>query len=117
MAAISAPCSVLRQDPEASELQLAMARWGLIPFWWKQPKPPNFTFNTRIEEAATKPMWHEVVRTSRCLIPAVGWYEWEEVEVTDPATGEIKKAKQPHFLHLPGRSCSCLCRRDVVVDS
>jgi putative SOS response-associated peptidase YedK len=32
-----------------------MAR-GLIPFWWKKPKPPNFTFNTRIEEAATKPM-------------------------------------------------------------
>lgn len=53
---------LLRLGPEAGELQLAMARWGLIPFWWKQPKPPNFTFNTRIEEAATKPMWREVVR-------------------------------------------------------
>lgn len=85
-----------------SGLVLAMARWGLIPFWWKQPKPPGFTFNTRIEEAETKPMWRQVVKTSRCLIPALGWYEWKEVEVTDPATGEIKKAKQPRFLHLPG---------------
>jgi putative SOS response-associated peptidase YedK len=93
---------LLRVSPEAGELELAMARWGLIPFWWKKPKPPNFTFNTRIEEAANKSMWREVVKTSRCLIPAVGWYEWEEVEVTDPATGEIKKVKQPHFLHLPG---------------
>jgi putative SOS response-associated peptidase YedK len=83
-------------------LALAMARWGLVPFWWKKPKPPGFTFNARIEEAASKPMWRQVVKTSRCLIPAVGWYEWKEVEVTDPATGEIKKAKQPHFLHLPG---------------
>jgi putative SOS response-associated peptidase YedK len=93
---------LLRLDPDASELELAMARWGLIAFWWKKPKPPGFTFNTRIEEAATKPMWRQVVKTSRCLIPAVGWYEWQEVEVTDPATGEIKKAKQPYFLHLPG---------------
>ena len=47
-------------------------------------------------------MWRGVARTSRCLVPAVGWYEWREMEVTDPATGEIKKAKQPYFLHLPG---------------
>jgi putative SOS response-associated peptidase YedK len=86
---------------EAGGLELAFARWGLIPFWWKQPKPPGFTFNARIEEAATKPMWRQVVKTSRCLIPAIGWYEWEEVEVTDPATGEIKKANS---------RTSCICR-------
>jgi putative SOS response-associated peptidase YedK len=92
---------LLRLDPDAGDIELAMARWGLIPFWWKKPKPPNFTFNARIEEAATKPMWRQVVKTSRCLVPALGWYEWKEVEVTDPLTGEIKKAKQPFFLHLP----------------
>jgi len=61
-------------------------------------------------------MWREVVKTSRCLVPAVGWYEWKEAEVTDSATGEIKKAKQPHFVHLPSNSHPRLCRRDVVVD-
>ena len=64
---------------------------------------PPFTFNARVEEAASKPMWRQVVKTSRCLIPAIGWYEWKEVEVTDPLTGEIKKAKQPYFIHLPGK--------------
>jgi putative SOS response-associated peptidase YedK len=89
--------------PGDEGIEIRMARWGLVPFWWKQPKMPPFTFNARIEEAATKPMWRQVLKTSRCLIPAVGWYEWKEVEVTDPTTGEIKKAKQPYFMHLPGR--------------
>ena len=56
---------LLRLDPDVGELDLAMARWGLIPFWWKKPRPPGFTFNTRIEEAATKPMWRQAVKTSR----------------------------------------------------
>lgn len=89
--------------PGDDGLELRLARWGLVPSWWKQPKMPPFTFNARIEEAANKPMWRQVVKTSRCLIPAIGWYEWQEVEVTDPLTGEIKKAKQPYFIHLPGR--------------
>jgi putative SOS response-associated peptidase YedK len=89
--------------PGEEGIEMRMARWGLVPFWWKQPKMPPFTFNARAEEAATKPMWRQVVKTSRCLIPAYGWYEWKEVEVTDPETGEIKKAKQPYFIHLPGR--------------
>ena len=84
-------------------LKLRMARWGLVPFWWAQPKMPPFTFNPRIEEAATKPMWRQVVKTSRCLIPAIGWYEWKAVTATDRFTGEIKTAKQPYFIHLPGR--------------
>jgi putative SOS response-associated peptidase YedK len=92
---------IIRRDEDG--LEQNAARWGLIPFWWKQSKPPNFTFNTRIEEAATKPMWRIPLRESRCIVPAVGWYEWKEVEKTDPATGEIRKAKQPYFIHLPER--------------
>lgn len=38
------------------EPELVSARWGLIPFWWTQPKPPTFSFNARSEETATKPM-------------------------------------------------------------
>jgi hypothetical protein len=44
----------------------------------------------------------EVTLRPPTLIPAIVCYEWDEVKVTDPATGEIKKAKQPHYLHLPG---------------
>jgi len=84
-------------------LMLDTARWGLIPFCWDKPKPPNFTFNTRIEEAAIKPMWREALKKTLCLVPAIGWYEWKEAEQIDSATGEVKKIKQPYFIHLPGR--------------
>jgi len=74
---------------DSGELALVAARWGLIPHWWKQEKPPAFTINARLEEAAGKPMWRDPMRRSRCLLPAEGWYEWQEL------TG----GKQPYYLH------------------
>jgi putative SOS response-associated peptidase YedK len=64
---------------DSGELVLVAARWGLIPHWWKQDKPPTFTINARLEEAAGKPMWRDPMRRSRCLLPAEGWYEWREI--------------------------------------
>ncbi|MEO8004280.1 MAG: SOS response-associated peptidase [Betaproteobacteria bacterium] len=92
---------ILRLDRETGEIELVNARWGLIPNWWKDAKPPRTTHNARAEEAATKPMWKGPLARSRCLIPAVGWYEWKTLEQPDPETGEIKQVKQPHFFHLP----------------
>ena len=92
---------VLRLDSATGEIELVNARWGLIPVWWKDAKPPRTSHNARSEEAAAKPMWKGPLGKSRCLIPAVGWYEWKAVEQTDPATGELRQVKQPHFFHLP----------------
>ena len=89
---------ILRLD-DAGSLELVAARWGLIPFWWKAAKPPRLTFNARSEEAAVKPMWRHPAAKARCLMPARGWYEWKEVERIDPSIGEVKKAKQPYFIH------------------
>ena len=79
-------------------LTLGTARWGLIPHWWKEAKPPKLSFNARLEDAAGKPMWRDPMRFGRCLVPAEGWYEWRVVEQTDPQTGEIVHAKQPHYV-------------------
>lgn len=92
---------ILRLDRFTGEIELVNARWGLIPNWWKETKPPRTTHNARAEEAAKKPMWKGPLAESRCLIPALGWYEWKQVERTDPVTGEIINSKQPHFFHLP----------------
>jgi putative SOS response-associated peptidase YedK len=70
------------------ELALTGARWGLVPHWWKQEKPPTFTINARLEEAAGKPMWRDPMRRTRCLLPAEGWYEWRA----------LAGGKQPHYL-------------------
>ena len=44
---------VLRADDAL--LELNVARWGLIPHWWKKDTPPSLTFNARSEEAEEKP--------------------------------------------------------------
>ena len=88
----------LRQPANSDKLELATGRWGMVPHWWKEAKPPKTSFNARLEEAADKPMWRDAFARSRCLIPAEGWYEWQAVERVDPSTGEIQKAKQPYFI-------------------
>lgn len=68
--------------------RLVSMRWGFIPAWWKQLKPPQSTINARCEEAPAKPMWRQTVRYARCLIPCTGWYEW--MPVFSQETGEVK---------------------------
>jgi len=82
---------------DAGELSLVAARWGLIPHWWEQDKPPTFTINARLEEAAGKPMWRDPMRRTRCLLPAEGWYEWQE----------LAGGKQPHFIAREDRRPFC----------
>ena len=59
---------------------LDSASWGLIAPWHK-----NFTvarnsqshaINARSESIHEKPTFRQAFRTSRCLIPATGYYEW-----------------------------------------
>jgi len=88
---------LLRLD-QAGELEVVPARWGLIPHWWKDAKPPHSCFNARIEEAAVKPMWRDAIRRTRCLVPADGWYEWRKREM--PAEGRRAAIlKQPYYIH------------------
>lgn len=63
-------------DQSTGKPALLEARWGFVPRWWKQPKPPSKTFNAVSETATTKPMWRHAWRHSRCLVPASLWYEW-----------------------------------------
>jgi putative SOS response-associated peptidase YedK len=98
---------ILRHNPKSGDIELTEARWGFIPGWWKQPKPPGSCFNARSEEAASKPMWRDAWRRWRCLIPAVGWFEWEAAERADPATGEIKAYKQPHLIYRADKRLVC----------
>jgi putative SOS response-associated peptidase YedK len=73
--------------------ELASMRWGLIPWWWKRPlKELPSTFNARAETVATKPMFRDAFRRSRCVIPASGYYEWQPTP-----TG-----KQPFYITSAG---------------
>lgn len=88
---------------ETGALEQVAARWGLIPLWWKEEKPPTDAFIAPSEEATARPIWKIPASKSRCLVPAIGWYECKGVERFNPATGEIAIAEQPYFIRLPDR--------------
>ena len=59
---------------------LVPMRWGLVPSWWTKPLKEMrlATFNARAETVATKPMFRDSFKKRRCLIPASGYYEWQD---------------------------------------
>ncbi len=64
-------------------------RWGLVPPWSQAVSNRYATFNARLESVADKPAFRSAwSHGQRCLIPALGYYEWKT-----EAGG-----KQPYFV-------------------
>ena len=61
---------------EDDERELVMLRWGLIPFWAKDPSIGNRMINARAETVAEKPAFRAAYKRRRCLVLADGFYEW-----------------------------------------
>lgn len=68
--------AVRRDEQDAPEL--AMLRWGLVPFWAKDPSIGNRMINARSETVAEKPSFRNAYKKRRCLILADGFYEWRK---------------------------------------
>jgi len=60
--------------------EIAMPRWGLIPFWANDEKIGYKTINARTETVATAPAFRAAFKKRRCLVPASGFYEWKKLE-------------------------------------
>ena len=88
----SASVPVIRQSPQGQRVA-DLLRWGLIPNWSKDPMVGARLNNARAESITEKPSFRSAYRQRRCLIPANGFYEWQEVP------GE---KKQPWYIHLKG---------------
>jgi len=81
--------AAIRNDKDG-ERELVMLRWGLVPFWAKDPSIGNRMINARAETVAEKPSYRNAYKHRRCLVLADGFYEWQR-------QGETKT---PFFISL-----------------
>src|ERR1700751_6213587 len=70
---------VIRHNPKIKQRSLDALRWGLIPYWAKDPKVAYKTINARAETVDSAPSYRQAFKKRRCLIPADGFYEWRKV--------------------------------------
>ncbi|MBS0554640.1 MAG: SOS response-associated peptidase, partial [Proteobacteria bacterium] len=79
---------VVRQRP-SGERVIHLLRWGLVPSWAKDEAIATKLINARGESVAEKPSFRAAFRRRRCIVPANGFYEWQQI------AGD----KQPFYIH------------------
>lgn len=72
--------AIIRLENETRRRLLNFAKWGLIPFWSKDPSIGSRLINARAESAAEKPAFRAAFKSRRCLVPADGYYEWKKTK-------------------------------------
>jgi putative SOS response-associated peptidase YedK len=85
---------VVRRNRETGAREIALMRWGLIPYWSKDARIGYSTINAKAETVATAPAFREALKRRRCLVPADAFYEWQKL---DP------KHKQPFAIALTSK--------------
>ncbi|GHC45557.1 SOS response-associated peptidase [Neogemmobacter tilapiae] len=85
---------------EGGQITPAMARWGLIPAWFKKSVKEwkASTINARIEGVADAPSYRDAYQRGRCIVPMAGYYEWST----------RTKTKQAHYIQHGGNEPALL---------
>jgi putative SOS response-associated peptidase YedK len=82
---------VIRLNRDTGAREIVLMRWGLIPFWAKDPKMGLRTINAKAETITTAPAFREAIKYRRCLVPAAAFYEWQKLDA---------KTKQPFAIAM-----------------
>jgi putative SOS response-associated peptidase YedK len=82
---------IVRLSRDSGERELALLRWGLVPFWSRNGKSLFSSINARAEGLETRPAYREAFQKRRCLVPADFFYEWQRLD---------EKTKQPYAIEL-----------------
>ncbi|MDT3426379.1 putative SOS response-associated peptidase YedK [Paenibacillus forsythiae] len=88
--------------------RIGQLRWGLVPSWAKDDKSGGKMINIRAETLTSKPSFRRLLSSRRCVIPADGFYEWQN----------LGSAKQPmRILMRDGSVFSMAGIYDIWVDT
>jgi len=94
--------------------EIVPMQWWLLPHWSREPRVRYTSFIARVEGVAEAASFRVPFRRRRCLIPASGWYEWQE----------LPGGNLPWFVHPAGGGIALLAglwdrweRDGVVVES
>ena len=71
-------------------VEAVMMQWGLVPHWTRDITATHRPTNARAESLTERPMFRDLLKTNRCLVPASGFYEWKQ---------EWQR-KIPFYIHL-----------------
>jgi len=106
------PVPIVRQHPKEPKRTFGLVRWGLIPYWAKDPSIGFKTINGMSETAAEKPAFRDAMKRRRCLIPADGFYEWVRHEV---ACVTVRRALSDRTCHPIGSTLRGMAFRKRIV--
>jgi putative SOS response-associated peptidase YedK len=85
-------------DRVAASRRLRRLRWGLVPSWAKDLSMGNRMINVRAETVADKPTFRRLLASRRCILPADGFYEWQDLGPDPEAQGRRRPRKQPFYI-------------------
>lgn len=91
------PDWVIKQS-DASGPSFELLEWGLLPSWANNRNATKRPINARAETVAEKPMFRDLVRARRCVVPADGYYEWRTTSSGKVPFWFHLKDEQPFFL-------------------
>jgi putative SOS response-associated peptidase YedK len=81
LAVVRAPLSRGNRSSGATRSrELALVRWGLVPWWAKDAKIASRCIQGRAETLAKSPAYRDAFRERRCLVVLSGFYEWKSVD-------------------------------------
>ena len=86
------------KQPAASGARFELLEWGLLPSWAKNRNATRRPINARAETVAEKPMFRDLLRSRRCVVPADGYYEWRTTSSGKVPFWFRLKSEEPLFL-------------------
>jgi putative SOS response-associated peptidase YedK len=92
----SQPVAVVHAD--FTSCHFTLMRWGFIPSFIKDTSTYPLLINVRSESVQEKPSFRNAFNRRRCLLPADGFYQWQNAGRT----------KQPFLLRRPDRALFAL---------